>query len=324
MLNQRILEKLVNFTDEEIANRNGRKMVDRSIFINESSNIVDGDKLVFDDQQLAVRKHARFMDYPKHKHNYIELIYVYSGQSTHIIDERKIRIEKNKLLLLNQKVEHAVEYCKEEDILFNFIIKPAFLEFLCTMIKNENQVLNFIFDALYSYKNAGEYLILKPKNGQLVRSYIESIITKLYEPQLNNELELKLLVGLLLCELMNHPEDIEAGQSRSPDKLVISLILKYIVSHYRDGTLDELSNQIHIPNYQLCKMIKKQTGSTFVELIQNERLRIAAKLLKTTAMPIAEIMAEVGYENTTYFYHLFKKFYHQTPREYRRANSMAK
>ena len=123
---------------------------------------------------------------------------------------------------------------------------------------------------------------------------------------------------------MNHPEDIEAEQSNSPDKLVISLILKYIVSHYRDGTLDELSNQIHIPNYQLCKIIKKQTGRTFVELIQNERIQVVAKLLKTTEMPVADIMTEIGYENTTYFYHLFKKFYNQTPREYRRTNSMAK
>lgn len=317
MLDQKILEKLLNFTNEEIANLNGRKIVDKSIFIDESSNIVDGDKLIFNDQQLAVRKHARFMNYPKHKHNYIELIYVYSGISTHIIGEKKITIKKDELLLLNQKIEHAVEYCGENDILFNFIVKPDFLEFLCMMVKNENAVLNFIFEALYSYKNAGEYLMFKPKNGQLIRLYIESIITKLYEPQLNNELELKLLVGLLLCELMNHPEDIEAGQSNNPDKLITSLILKYIVGHYREGTLNELASQVHIPNYQLCKIIKQNTGKTFTELIQNERIKTAAKLLRTTAIPIADIITEVGYENTTYFYQLFKKIYYQTPREYR-------
>ena len=116
MLRLDILEKLVYFTEEEIHHLNGEHVVDKSIYLNEESQIIDCHKILDDTQQLAVRKHARFMAYPKHKHNYIELMYVYGGSMTHIIDDQRITIHQGELLLLNQNVEHSIEYCDEKDV----------------------------------------------------------------------------------------------------------------------------------------------------------------------------------------------------------------
>ena len=54
--------------------------------------------------------------------------------------------------------------------------------------------------------------------------------------------------------------------------------------------------------------------------IQEERLKAAANLLKTTSLPIVEIMQEVGYENITYFYKIFKEKFKITPSIYRNHN----
>lgn len=321
MLDIKILEKLVYFTDEEIDNLNGKNRVDKSIYTTQQSSIIDYEKLIFTDQEISVRKHARFLEYPKHRHNYIELMYVYGGEMTHIIDNKEIKLCEGDLLLLNQNIEHAVKYTNENDIIFNFIIKPEFLEFLSTMIDKKSYISNFIFDALYSYDNIGEYLVFKTQNNALVRSYIEAIITNIYEPKLNNRLELKLLVGILLAELMDHPESIEAYSLDIYEKLVMSSILKYISIHYREGSLTQLSNEIHIPNYKICKILKKSMGKTFKQLVQDERLKVCVKLLKTTNMPITNIMYEVGYENMTYFYEIFKKEFQMTPHEYRLQNA---
>ena len=317
MLRLDIFEKLVYFTEEEIHHLNGEHVVDKSIYLNEESQIIDCHKILDDTQQLAVRKHARFMAYPKHKHNYIELMYVYGGSMTHIIDDQRITIHQGELLLLNQNVEHSIEYCDENDIIFNFIMKAEFLEFLSYMIEKENDVSHFIFDALYSYDNNSEYLIFKVRDNQIIRDYIESIITQIYEPELNSHLELKLLVGLLLAELMNHPECIETYQSNSYEKLLSSTILKYIATSYQEGSLSTLSKQLHQPDYKICKIIKRQTGQTFKQLIQEERLKATCQLLKTTQMAVTDIMVEVGYENVTYFYKIFKDKYHMTPHDYR-------
>ena len=80
MIREDIMERLVCFSDEEINNLNGFVGIDKSIFISEQSNVVDADKLLKANQQFAVRKHARFCEYPKHRHNYLEFMYVYGGE----------------------------------------------------------------------------------------------------------------------------------------------------------------------------------------------------------------------------------------------------
>lgn len=320
MIREDIMERLVCFSDEEINNLNGFVGIDKSIFISEQSNVVDADKLLKANQQFAVRKHARFCEYPKHRHNYLEFMYVYGGEMVTIIDDQEIVIKQGELLLLNQNIEHAIKYTNENDIIFNFIIKQEFLEFLSGMAEEQNEVFSFIFDALYSYDNKGEYLIFKVSNNEIVRNHIEAIITNIYQQQLNHSFTLKLLVGLLLTELMNNPHLIETYESNNYNKLVVISILKYITLNYQEGSLSVLAKQIHQPDYKICKLIKEHTGSTFKQLIQEERLKAAANLLKTTSLPIVEIMQEVGYENITYFYKIFKEKFKITPSIYRNHN----
>lgn len=320
MIREDIMERLVCFSDEEINNLNGFVGIDKSIFISEQSNVVDADKLLKANQQFAVRKHARFCEYPKYRHNYLEFMYVYGGEMVTIIDDQEIVIKQGELLLLNQNIEHAIKYTNENDIIFNFIIKPEFLEFLSGMAEEQNEVFSFIFDALYSYDNKGEYLIFKVSNNEIVRNHIEAIITNIYQQQLNHSFTLKLLVGLLLTELMNNPHLIETYESNNYNKLVVISILKYITLNYQEGSLSVLAKQIHQPDYKICKLIKEHTGSTFKQLIQEERLKAAANLLKTTSLPIVEIMQEVGYENITYFYKIFKEKFKITPSIYRNHN----
>lgn len=321
MLDVEILEKLVYFTDEEIDNLNGKNTIDKSIYLSQQSSVIDCEKLMLDGQEISVRKHTRFCEYPKHRHNYIELMYVYSGEMTHIIDDKEIKLKEGDLLLLNQNIEHAVKYTNENDIIFNFIIMPKFLDFFSTMIEKNNYVSQFIFDSLYSYNNTGEYLVFNTQNNEQVRNYIETIITNIYRPKLNNQLELKLLVGLLLAELMDHPESIDAYSIDTYEKLIIGSILKYISISYQEGSLTQLSEEINIPDYKICKILKNKIGKTFKQLIQDERLKVCTQLLLTTDIPITSIMYEVGYENITYFYNLFKKTYNMTPNEFRKQNA---
>ncbi|MEG0367125.1 MAG: AraC family transcriptional regulator [Coprobacillus sp.] len=322
MIEEDVLEQLVCFTDEEIDNLNGFNTIDKSIFLNEKSNVVDCHKLLPNQQKLSVRKHARFINYPKHKHNYIELMYVYGGKMTHIIDDKEITIHEGELLLLNQNIEHSISYCEENDIIFNFIIKPEFFDFLSSMVDEDNKLFDFLFDSLYSRSYDGEYFVFKVSHIETIKTKIEYIIHNVYRPQFNNELTLKLLVGLLLTELMQYPECIESYTEDTYDRFLHNSILKYIKINYREGSLAVLSNLLHQPDYKICKLVKKSTGKTFKQLIQDERLDNTIKLLKSTKLPINEVMEEVGYENITYFYKIFKERYQMTPHEYRNTLDM--
>jgi transcriptional regulator GlxA family with amidase domain len=49
----------------------------------------------------------------------------------------------------------------------------------------------------------------------------------------------------------------------------------------------------------------------------DRRLKQAAWLLSTTKLPIADVAVSVGYENTSFFYRIFKGKYGMSPRDYR-------
>ncbi|TDW20603.1 AraC-like DNA-binding protein [Breznakia blatticola] len=317
MIKQEILDELITFTDEEIDNLNKKHKIDKSIYMHENSNVIDYRKLHDEDRLFSVRKHARFAQYPMHRHNYIELSYVYSGSMTHVISGKKITIQQGELILLNQNVEHEILFTGEDDIIFNFIIQPEFLEFLSSIVDTDNEVVRFIFQALYSYDDTKEFLVFHESNNLVALDYIELIISELYRPQLNAGVSLKLLVGLLLTELMNHPENIQTHKSESSERVLMSRILKYVHTKYKEGSLVVLSKQLGIADYKICKVIKKYTKSTFIQLVQEERLKNAVQLLVSTTLPVVDIMEEVGYENITYFYKIFKKKYQMTPSVYR-------
>ena len=55
---------------------------------------------------------------------------------------------------------------------------------------------------------------------------------------------------------------------------------------------------------------------TYKELLQKHRMETAARLRRSD-LNIQQIIAQVGYENTSYFYRLFHERYGLSPREYR-------
>ncbi len=77
------------------------------------------------------------------------------------------------------------------------------------------------------------------------------------------------------------------------------------------------------PNY-LAHLIKKETGKTFTDLVTERRMEKAQELLAHTTLRIAEIAAEVGFEDEAYFARRFRQRFRLAPRDYRsRAVSRA-
>ena len=99
MINQEILEKLLPVTDEENAILRGEG-VDKSIYTTTGGSIIRSKKLVAQGKLISVRKHTRFIHFPKHTHDYIEAVYMCSGETTHIINGKQIKLKEGELLFL--------------------------------------------------------------------------------------------------------------------------------------------------------------------------------------------------------------------------------
>lgn len=99
-------------------------------------------------------------------------------------------------------------------------------------------------------------------------------------------------------------------------------ILEYIGQNYASHlTLSDLSEQFHMSQEYLSRLISKETGRTFVEHLTECRLHNAIRLLRTTEMSITEIAVKVGFSNASYMSRVFQKVYQIVPTSLRNSKN---
>ena len=86
-MQQALLDHLRIITEEEQQILDGVAEVDKDLYTSGKDFIVDSAKMLNEGKLIAVRTHTRFVHFPAHRHNFIEVLYVCQGQLTNIIGE---------------------------------------------------------------------------------------------------------------------------------------------------------------------------------------------------------------------------------------------
>lgn len=312
-----LLDELMRPTEEEKEILEQKKDVSKHIYTSQTNFIIESEKFIPKDTMIALRKHTRFIDFPKHKHDYIEINYVYNGNFHQKVGNKEISLKKGELLFLNQFIEHEIKACSEEDIIINFIIQPPFFEFVFSYLNSESMVSDFLINSLYSSTQSGQFLFFQVADVENIQQLMQKIIYEMMYPTLLSDSSIKLYMGLFIIELIKNSDKVVKKQNASLQHHVIIETLKYIDKNYHAASLYELASRLHQPHYSLSKAIKKATSLTFKELLQEKRLNKAKELLENTTLSVGAIVDQVGYENISYFYRIFKKRYGQTPKQFR-------
>ncbi len=113
-------------------------------------------------------------------------------------------------------------------------------------------------------------------------------------------------------------QTLKLDKSSSESENQINLITGYIETHILDAKLEELATLLGYSSVYTSTLIRKLTGRTFSEILQEKRCTVSARLLTETNMPISEIIYSVGYENESFFRRIFQKRYGQSPLKYRK------
>ena len=313
MIKREILDKLFPITKEESAILRGEG-VDKSIYTTTGGSVIRSKKLLVDGKLISVRKHTRFVHFPEHTHDYIEAVYMCSGETTHIINGKKLKLREGELLFLGQNARQEILSAGEKDIAVNFIIQPAFFDKTLEMLgTEETPIKNFLIRSLFDSEYQG-YLHFKVAGVLPVQNLIENLIWTLTSNTTNKRNVNQITMGLLFMQLLNHTDKL-SHESRE-DKAVMD-IFRYIEDNYKNGSLTEAASLLHYDFYWLSHEIKNRTGKTYTEHLQEKRLSQAAFLLKTTSLSVEEIALAVGYENKSYFHRIFTKKFETSPKKYR-------
>lgn len=318
-MQQALLDQLRKITDEERRILDGEAEVDKDLYTSGRDFTVDSRKMLKEGRLIAVRTHTRFVYFPAHRHNFVEVLYVCEGSLTNIIDGKKVIVNKGELLFLNQFTKHEILKAGQNDIAINFMVLPEFFDTAFQMVGKDNAISRFLVSTLCKDGGKGEYLHFRAAGLLPVQNLAENMIWSLVYHQPDQRRTNQFTMGLLLLQLLNHIDTLEGGKENR--SRTVMTILHYIEENYRDGSLTDLSEELNQPVYALSKLVKAETGSTFKELLQQKRLSRAAKLIRETDLPVADIIPAVGYDNTSFFYRVFRNEYGVTPREYRERYS---
>lgn len=316
-MHEELIRELSVITDEERQLLEGRNEIDQQIYTEKKEMIVDCDKLLQKGKLIQVRPHTRFVRFPEHRHNYIEVIYMCQGTTTHIINGKEILLREGELLFLNQNAVQEILPAGKDDIAVNFIVLPEFFDTAFNMIsKEENMLKTFLVDALCGKDGETSYLHFHVADILPVQNLVENIVWTIFYDSSNKRSCTQITMGLLFLQLVNYMDKMETGRNRF-DTEITAAVLSYIDEHYRSGTLSELAEQMNTDIYWLSREIKKRTGKTYKELLQEKRMQQAVWLLSNSAISVSDIIESVGYDNTSYFYRKFREKYGMSPKEYR-------
>ncbi len=316
-MNTEILKQLSVITDEEQRILDGQKNINKTIYTKKKELVIDSKHFLQKGKLIQVRTHTRFVHFPKHRHNYVEVIYMCKGKTTHIIDGNKVELDAGDLLFLNQYATQEILPAGEDDIAINFIILPQFFDTAFEMIgADDNLLRDFLVGSLCEDNRRTSYLYFHVADVLPIQNLMENMIWSLLNNQHNKRSCNQLTMGLLVLHLLNHIEKMEAVGKSYHQEFEVA-VLNYVETKYKDGSLTELSELMGYSVYWLSHEIKKRTGKTYKELVQTKRMNQAAYMLANSRVPVAEVIRMVGYDNTSYFHRKFKEKYGVSPKEYR-------
>lgn len=243
---------------------------------------------------------------------YMSYRYIFGAQS--ILNKDKCSLNSgNVQTTYSQKLDDMLmEAIKKDDMEKIRVILTDIKNELCTFKSNSVTICQM---AMINLVNK----TIDEKNNQKVnfaRNYediYQKAIDSEYIDNFFSEL-IKYIRQSLSSEILNTTE--------SKDQIFVSSIMIYVQKNYQDIDLSSASiaDYLGMSSKYVMRKFKECTNISLNDYIIGFRMKKAASLLENTHLPISKIADEIGIENETYFYKLFKKTYDCTPREYTEMN----
>ena len=255
------------------------------------------------DQFRVIRntRSARINMVTSHYHDGYEIYYLINGNARYFLDNKVYDLAPGDIILIPPHTLHKTNVTSDfpaERLLINFT-----KEFLN---RKEN-------DALFSCFNS--YCVNHPEK---YINYITQIESEFAKQDVYTENVIKSLLIVLLSKLSRASDGKKPTASSSP---LIEKVIKHINENFaEDITLQLLADRFSISRNYLSKRFKSETGFGINEYLNIIRIKSAEHLLTSSNMPMTEVAAQCGFNDSNYFSSVFKKVNGSAPLQYRKKN----
>ena len=252
-----------------------------------------------------------------HNHDFFEMIYVIKGECINTVENTPLKLHEGDLLMFNLQTVHKIELLSPQSAVLNTLVgKELFSESFLALFSSEDDLFQFYIHSLYNRPDK-PFLIFHLQNEPQIQQTIFDMIQEgsLRMNQYAKIMQLDVERLLIQCTRLLSKEN---KQKSNQDGLSIDDVLHYLYQNYKTVSLEELSAHFGYATRTMIRHLKKFTGQTFSQLIQEYRLINVCNYLKSTTFPLEEIADYTGYSDRGYMDKQFKKMLKISPAEYRR------
>lgn len=255
---------------------------------------------------IGIVKETRWASIPKHIHEVVEIIYVYSGNSVQYVNQKKVKLLEGDLCILDESVLHSVSFLNENDIVISIALRKDYLfNTLLSNIAKESIISEFLANALSKETFHNKFLMFKNISHDS-RQIITKMLSEYFAKTVCSDQIINACMILLMSNLIRQYRSIKKKNihksSISTDELLI-----YIENNFQTVTLKKMAKHYSFNASYLSSLIRKETGFSFKELVIKEKLLHAATLLRNTNLPVYKIVELVGYNNLGFFLQKIQK-----------------
>lgn len=260
-------------------------------------------------------------DFPIHYHEEYELTFIENGnRAKRIVGDSIEYIGQYDLILIGSNLPHGWIDSPKSDVLIHEITIQFHKDFMDEKFLGRNQLS--LMKSMLEYSSRGlkfsEETIkcLKPRLTDLSsKAGFDSVLELISILNiLSQSTEMKMLVSSSFVK-----EQIPWKSRR------IEVAFDFMRSNFDQNiSLKDVSEKVNMAEVSFSRFIKKRTGFTFIDSLNNIRLGQASRMLIETTMNVAEVSFKCGFNNLSYFNRTFKKKYSCTPKEFRENYSGTK
>lgn len=239
-----------------------------------------------------------------HSHEFLEVLFVLSGNGEINIEGKKVLVEKGDIVVYPPNTHHS-EHTKPSSK------DPLELAFFgVTGLKLNNLPPDCLLP-----QELDPPIVKTGEDEGRFRWLFESIYKEAEGELPYGEMMLDLYVKLVLTEILRKTEVEERSLIKN---VAFSEIYKYICNNYAEiNTINDICDKLFVNKYYVSHVFKKYTGVAPMNYVTKMRMTLAKKLLEETDLSASEISRRCGYMDTTNFFRNFKQSESMTPLEYR-------
>lgn len=278
-----------------------------------------------DSHQIILHKDSRYIEMPPYTYSSININYIYAGECTYWIDNKKLVLHKGDVCIFDRDVIRAKKRTGFQDIIININISDIYFQKSLSKLENQNIISAFLLSRLTEDSNHDNYIVFRTSEDEKIMDLFDHLLIEYYENRPYSKEIIQNYLSIIVIELLllyQTKQDIHSVHLPSQSYNRVLEILFFIENHYTSCTLKEVSQHFGYHEKYLCAYIKKYSGKTFQQIKREYRLREAGKYLLNTELPVHEIAEKVGYSNRNQFYREFKNTYQILPKEYRKREQI--